>query len=66
MPGLEYNKIVRKVFADEEQGYELYNNYAKGKGFSVGKTTVSGTLATMKGLFDVLFAVVKVSAKRRS
>ena len=37
MPGLEYNEIVRKVFHDEEQGYEFYNNYVKGKGFSIRK-----------------------------
>ena len=37
MPGAEYNAIVRKVFDDEEEGYGFYNNYAKGKGFSVRK-----------------------------
>jgi len=37
MPGAEYNAIVRKVFDDEEEGYRFYNNYAKGKGFSVRK-----------------------------
>ena len=37
MPGAEYNAIVRKVFDDEEEGYEFYNNYAKGKGFNVRK-----------------------------
>ena len=37
MPGLEYNEIVRKVFHDEEQGYEFYNKYVKGKGFSIRK-----------------------------
>ena len=35
MPGLEYNQVISKVFDDEEQGYRFYNNYAKGKGFSV-------------------------------
>jgi len=35
MPGLEYNLVISKVFDDEEQGYQFYNNYAKGKGFSV-------------------------------
>ena len=28
MPGLEYNLVISKVFDDEEQGYQLYNNYA--------------------------------------
>ena len=35
MPGLEYNLVISKVFDDEEQGYQFYNNYAKGKGFTV-------------------------------
>lgn len=57
MPGAEYNVIVRKVFDDEEEGYEFYNNYAKGKDLVSEKTIVSGTLATMRGLFGILFAV---------
>jgi len=38
----------------------------RGKDLVSGKTIVSGTLGTMRGLFSILFAVVKVSAKRRS
>jgi len=38
----------------------------RGKDSVSGKTIVSGTLATMRGLFDILFSVVKVSAKKRS
>ena len=38
----------------------------RGKDFVSGKTIVSETLATMRGFFGILFAVMKVSAKRRS
>ena len=37
----------------------------RGKDLVSGKTIVSRSLATMRGLFGILFAVVKVSAKRR-
>ena len=36
----EYSKIVSKMFADEDEGYQFYNAYALGKGFSVRKSYV--------------------------
>ena len=65
MPGAEYNVIVRKVFDGEEQGYEFITTTLRGKDLVSGKTIVSRSLSTMRGLFGILFAVVKVSAKRR-
>jgi zinc finger SWIM domain-containing protein 3 len=38
MSGFEYNEIVRKTFDSETEGYQFYNKYAKGKGFSVRKS----------------------------
>ena len=35
---LEYNEIVRKMFANEEEGFQFYNNCAKEKGFSVRRS----------------------------
>ena len=37
---LEYNEIVRKMFANEDEGFQFYNTYALGKGFSVRKSYV--------------------------
>ena len=37
---LEYNEIVRKMFANENEGFQFYNTYALGKGFSVRKSYV--------------------------
>ena len=37
---LEYNEIVRKIFAIEDKGFQFYNTYALGKGFSVRKSYV--------------------------
>ena len=37
---LEYNEIVRKIFANEDEGFQFYNTYALGKGFSVRKNYV--------------------------
>ena len=37
---LEYNEIVRKMFANEDEGFQFYNTYALGKGFSVRKNYV--------------------------
>ena len=34
---LEYNEIVRKMFANEE-GFQFYNNYGFEKGFSVRRS----------------------------
>ena len=35
---LEYEEIVRKLFASEDEGFEFYNKYAFDKGFSVRKS----------------------------
>ena len=37
---LEYNEIVRKMFANKDEGFQFYNTYALGKGFSVRKSYV--------------------------
>jgi len=37
---LEYNEIVRKIFANEDEGFQFYNTYTLGKGFSVRKSYV--------------------------
>ncbi|XP_039778150.1 protein FAR1-RELATED SEQUENCE 5-like [Panicum virgatum] len=37
---MEYSEIVSKMFADEDEGYQFYNAYALGKGFSVRKSYV--------------------------
>ncbi|XP_039778235.1 protein FAR1-RELATED SEQUENCE 5-like [Panicum virgatum] len=37
---LEYNEIVRKMFANEYEGFQFYNAYALGKGFTVRKSYV--------------------------
>ena len=70
MPGLdsllENNKIVRKMFGSEKEWYWFYNKYARGNDLVWEKAIVSGATATMRGPFGSLFAVVKVSAKRRS
>jgi zinc finger SWIM domain-containing protein 3 len=36
-PLLEYHEIVMKLFNSEDEGFEFYNEYAYGKGFSVRK-----------------------------
>jgi len=66
MPGAEYNVIVRKVFDDEEEGYEFYNNYAKGKGFSVRKDYCEWDIGHNERTLRHFVCSVKVSAKRRS
>jgi len=38
---LEYNEIVRKMFGNEEKGFQFYNSYAKEKGFSVRRISVA-------------------------
>jgi zinc finger SWIM domain-containing protein 3 len=35
---LEYDAIVRKMFGNEEEGFQFYNSYAKEKGFSVRRS----------------------------
>jgi zinc finger SWIM domain-containing protein 3 len=35
---LEYDEIVRKMFGNEEEGFQFYNSYAKEKGFSVRRS----------------------------
>ena len=35
---LEYNEIVKKLFATEEEGFQFYNNYGFEKGFSVRRS----------------------------
>jgi zinc finger SWIM domain-containing protein 3 len=37
---LEYEEIVRKLFASEDEAFEFYNKYAFDKGFSVRKSYV--------------------------
>ena len=37
---LEYSEIVRKMFANENEGFQFYNTYALGKGFSARKSYV--------------------------
>ena len=37
---MEYNEIISKMFADEDEGHQFYNAYALGKGFSVRKSYV--------------------------
>jgi len=37
---LEYSEIVSKMFANKDEGYQFYNAYAFGKGFSVRKSYV--------------------------
>ena len=37
---LEYNEIVKKIFANESEGFQFYNTYALGKGFSVRKSYI--------------------------
>ena len=37
---MEYNEIISKMFADEDEGYLFYNAYALSKGFSVRKSYV--------------------------
>ena len=37
---LEYNEIVRKMFANEEEGFQFYNKYGREKGFSVRRSYV--------------------------
>jgi zinc finger SWIM domain-containing protein 3 len=36
----EYNSVANQTFLREKDFYEFYNNYAKYKGFSVGKSKV--------------------------
>ncbi|KAL6604041.1 hypothetical protein ACP70R_044402 [Stipagrostis hirtigluma subsp. patula] len=36
----KYNSVVNQTFTSEAEFYEFYNNYAKGKGFSVRKDSV--------------------------
>ena len=36
----EYNEIVRKLFANEEEGFQFYNKYGLEKGFSVRRSYV--------------------------
>jgi len=36
----EYNEIVRKMFANEEEGFQFYNKYGREKGFSVRRSYV--------------------------
>lgn len=31
---VEYNEIIRKMFANEEEGFQFYNKYSLEKGFS--------------------------------
>jgi len=45
------------VFDGEEQGYEFITTTLRGKDLVSGKTIVNGTLATMRGLFGILFVV---------
>ena len=52
----EYDEIVRKMFASEEEGFQFYNPYGLDKGFSVRRSYVEWTLATMSGPFGSLFA----------
>ena len=35
---LEYNEIVKKLFANEEEGFQFYNNYGFEKEFSVRRS----------------------------
>ena len=35
---LEYNEIIRKMFANKEEGFQFYNNYGFGKGFSTRRS----------------------------
>jgi hypothetical protein len=65
MSGLEYNEIVRKTFGSETEGYQFYNKYAKGKGFSVTKSYCEWSNSHDERTLRSLFAVVKVSVKRR-
>ena len=37
---LEYNEILRKIFANEDEGFQFYNTYALGKGFSLRKSYI--------------------------
>ena len=37
---MEYSEIISKIFANEDEGYQFYNAYALGKGFSVRKSYV--------------------------
>jgi len=36
----EYDEIVRKMFASEEEGFQFYNPYGLDKGFSVRRSYV--------------------------
>jgi len=38
---LEYSEIVRKMFGNEEEGFQFYNNYAKENGFSVRRISAA-------------------------
>ena len=39
-PLLEYNQIVRKMFASEDEGFQFYNAYGLRKAFSVRRSYV--------------------------
>jgi hypothetical protein len=52
--GEEYECVVTKMFRSEEEGFRLYNEYAKVKGFSVRKEEVkylTGTSTRFRQLY---------------
>ena len=59
-------KLLGRCFTMKNKDTSFITTTLRGKDLVSGKTIVSGTLATMRGFFGILFKVMKVSVKRRS
>ena len=59
-------KLLGRNLVVKQKDICFITNTLRGKDLVLGKASVSGATATMRGPFGSLFVVVNVSAKRRS
>ena len=57
---LEYNEIVRKMFGNEEKGFQFYNSYAKEKGFSVRRISAAKIAVYCSIVWNVMELCYKI------
>ena len=57
---LEYNEIVRKMFGNEEKGFQFYNSYAKEKGFSVRRISATKIAVYCSIVWNVMELCYKI------
>ena len=57
-------KLLGRNLVVKQKDICFITNTQRGKDLVLGKAIVSGATATMRGPFESLFAVVKVSVKR--